>query len=297
MTRTQQTCLILTLGAVFLGGWFGVCRSLGWHARLAENNYQANLIRLETFLHQPAPPAVLVGSSMTGRLLPEYFADTSLAGVANLGLDGSIPDLGLDLVLSRKDPPAQVLVEVNTLLVKTPGNDATLRQALGSFSFRLAGWLPFLRAEYRPSSIIYSTLKLRQDRRFLPPSITRAPLLGVPLEPVPELSEQDRQATLAEPILVRHLARLRELQVRGARVIFYQLPGRTEALPPLTAEWAGELHIPLIRLGREMHQRGFTPDFTHGRHPAPPGAEWHLTSPSAEQASRVLAEVARTTKP
>ena len=66
MTRTQQTCLILALGAALLGGWFGLCRSLGWHARLAENNYQANIIRLETFLDQRTPPAVLIGSSMTG---------------------------------------------------------------------------------------------------------------------------------------------------------------------------------------------------------------------------------------
>ena len=96
---------------------------------------------------------------------------------------------------------------------------------------------------------------------------------------------------------LRTLARLREFQARGARVIFYQLPGRTEALPPLTAEWAGELHIPLIRLDREMRQRGLTPDFTNGRHPAPPGAEWHLTALSAEQASRVLAEVVSQEKP
>ena len=102
MTRTKQTLLIVALGVALLGGWFGVCRMFGWRARLAENNYQANLIRLETFLHQPAPPSVLVGSSMTGRLLPEYFDGTPLAGVANLGLDGSSPDLGLDVVLRRK---------------------------------------------------------------------------------------------------------------------------------------------------------------------------------------------------
>lgn len=288
MTRVQQTFIILVLGGVLLGGWFGLCRVFGWHARLAENNYQANIIRLETFLDHPTPPAVLVGSSMTGRLLPEYFAGTPLAGVANLGLDGSTPDLGLDVVLRRKLPPALVLVEVNTLFNQTPHNDATLRQAMDSFSFRLADRLPFLRAKYRPSSIAYSALKLWQDRRLPPPSELAASLERA-VGAAPELPVSNRQHIAStDPLFDRHLSRLRELKDRGARVIFYQLPGGNQTLPAIVEEWSRAFQSPLIRLGPEMVQRGRNPAFTDGL---------HLTAPSAQQASRVLAEVARTTKP
>ena len=283
MTRTKQTLLIVALGVALLGGWFGVCRMFGWRARLAENNYQANLIRLETFLHQPAPPAVLVGSSMTGRLLPEYFSGTPLAGVANLGLDGSSPDLGLDVVFRRKDPPALVLVEVNTLLAQTSGNDATLRQAMKSFTFRLAGWLPFLRTELRPTSISYSTLKLWQDRRLAP-----SPSAPVALPPAAVAATSVQLDARADALLSRHLARLRELKTRGARVILYQLPGGSETLPRFVAEWNRELQFPVLHLGSEMRQRGFAPAYTDGL---------HLTAPSAAQASRVLAEIAAPTKP
>lgn len=283
MTRTKQTLLIVALGAALLGGWFGVCRMFGWRARLAENNYQANLIRLETFLHQPTPPAVLIGSSMTGRLLPEYFDSTPLNGAANLGLDGSSPDLGLDVALRRKDPPALVLVEVNTLLSQTSSNDATLRQAMESFSFRLAGWMPFLRTELRLTSISYSTLKLWQDRRLTPSS--SAPVALPPADPVATPVQLDTRATA---LLSRHLARLRELQSRGARVILYQLPGGSETLPEFVAEWNRELQFPVLHLGSEMRQRGFAPAYTDGL---------HLTAPSAAQASRVLAEIAAPTKP
>lgn len=283
MTRTKQTLLIVALGVALLGGWLGVCRMFGWRARLAENNYQANLIRLETFLHQPAPPAVLVGSSMTGRLLPEYFAGTPLTGVANLGLDGSSPDLGLDVVLRRKNPPAVVLVEVNTLLAQTSGNDATLRLAMESFSFRLAGWLPFLRTELRPSSISYSTLKLWQDRRLAP-----SPSAPIALPPAALAAIPVQLDARAAALLSRHLTRLRELQIRGARVVLYQLPGGDEAPPFFMAGWDRELHCPFIRLGPEMRQRGFAPAYTDGL---------HLTAPSAAQASRVLAEIVATQKP
>ncbi len=279
MKRAQQTGHILMLGAVLLGGWFCVCRSLGWHARLAENNYQANIIRLETFLDRRAPSVVLVGSSMTGRLLPDYFAGTSLGEVANLGLDGSSPDLGLDVVLRRKVPSTSVLVEVNTLFKPTSDNDATLRQAMESFSFRLTGWLPFLRAEYRPSSIAYSTLKLWQDRRLPPPATPPTSSLAVVVEP----TERNLRTEVTDPLFVRHFSRLRELKDHRVRVLLYQLPGGNQSIPSGIEELARGLQLPLIRLGQEMLQRGHTPAYTDGL---------HLTASSAEQASRVLAEIA-----
>src|SRR5437660_7207526 len=114
MSRNRQVLCILGL-ATFLLAAFGVVTWLApWRAELAENNFQANLIRLQAFLFDPPPRAVLVGSSLSGRLLPRFFEGTELAPVANLGLDGLSPVFGLKTVARR--PPPLVLIEENTLL-------------------------------------------------------------------------------------------------------------------------------------------------------------------------------------
>src|SRR6266496_1401013 len=107
MSRNSHALRILGLSAAF-GVILVIFGSVTpWRAELAETNFQANLIRVQAFLFDPLPRAVLVGSSISGRLLPSYFAQTSLAPFANLGLDGSGPSLGLDFVLQR--PPPLVL--------------------------------------------------------------------------------------------------------------------------------------------------------------------------------------------
>ena len=151
---------IIVLAVVLTAASALLIKFTGSRAELAETNYQANLIRLQDLMFGPAPKSVLVGSSISGRLLPSYFKGSQLEPVANLGLDGSGPPLGLQFCLQR--PAKMVFVEINTILKEWDKNDATLEDAARSTTFQLARHVPLLRAGFRPSSVIYSLLKARR---------------------------------------------------------------------------------------------------------------------------------------
>src|SRR5262245_7452517 len=72
-------------------------------AEFAGSPYQQNLLRIERLQRRVEAGAglsnVLVGTSIAGRFLPEYFSGTSLAGLANLGLDGTTPAFALEALL------------------------------------------------------------------------------------------------------------------------------------------------------------------------------------------------------
>jgi hypothetical protein len=70
------------------------------------------LITLNRYLQEPTPDVVLVGSSITYRLLEEYFSRTRLH---NLALAGSSPETGLAIVAQQKQLPKIVLIETNVL--------------------------------------------------------------------------------------------------------------------------------------------------------------------------------------
>ena len=69
-------------------------------------------ITLNRYLQEPTPDVVLVGSSITYRLLEEYFARTRLR---NLALAGGSPETGLAIVAQQKQLPKIVLIETNVL--------------------------------------------------------------------------------------------------------------------------------------------------------------------------------------
>lgn len=83
----RQAIRILAIAAVLIGIYAVFVRMAPWPAEMAESNYQSCMIRLEAFFLDPKPQAVVVGTSMTGRLLPEYFEGTALAPMDNLGLE------------------------------------------------------------------------------------------------------------------------------------------------------------------------------------------------------------------
>jgi len=70
------------------------------------------LITLNRYLQEPTPDVVLVGSSITYRLLEEYFSRTRLR---NLALAGGSPETGLAIVAQQKQLPKIVLIETNVL--------------------------------------------------------------------------------------------------------------------------------------------------------------------------------------
>jgi hypothetical protein len=280
MTRNRQALTIVWLALCLLAAFGLLAAAPFWRAELAETNFQANLIRLQGFLFDKPPQTVLVGSSITGRLVPSYFQNTSLAPLANLGLDGSGTLFGLGLALSN--PPPVVVLEENTFLRPANDNEQLLEATLREPTFHLAKYLPILRARSRPSSVLYTWLKQhsREGGNSKPENeLVRTNSPGKGLR---------GPSTTADPDEVRKVLRteIGELIKHGSRVVLMRLPSQRAttndpafALSELLAREFKLLHVDL---DAECTSRGRTMTFTDGI---------HLSVNSAREASRVLAEL------
>lgn len=277
MARPRQAAWIV-LGALAGVVLWSLAHRWLPRAELAESNYQANLIRLQSWIYGAPKANVIIGSSIAGRLLPEDFAGTSLAGIANLALDGSGPELGLRLVLARGNPPPRVFIEVHRLGKPWGINDETLLAALREPGFALAGAVPALRADSRPSTLLYAWLKRRRDPS--PVTMTRPATKAPGRPPSPE--------GFVRPQWFAHFAeQVAELRRRGGEVILLRLPvGRENPADPFAPNEADSLAqalgLKLMDLNREAARRGMGPAYSDGL---------HLTSGSARRMCVLLAEL------
>ncbi|MCW5557047.1 MAG: hypothetical protein KIT22_04315 [Verrucomicrobiae bacterium] len=273
MPPQSQLPRIALLAALLCGGWWIALKFLPKPA-LAETNYEANRLREERWLLGPKAPAALVGTSISGRLLPDYFEGTPLAGLANLGLDGASPHTGLRLAAMRPDAVPLVLLEVQKLSMLPGPNDRQLLDLASGVGLRVSEWLPLTRAEARPSTVLYAWLKERREGG------------GSGADPATPRSETSTNAA-AEPPLdwrPRIRAAIDAVQQSGARVILVRLPaGRANPadpeLPNEADATAREFGLPLVDLLRLSRKEGLSMTYTDGL---------HLTPPSARAVSQLL---------
>lgn len=278
MSPRHHALQIAGLAVVLLVAWRLVLGWTGVRADFADSNYQSNLIRLEDYVGRPTPPpVVLAGSSVTGRLLPRYFADTPTPDVGNLGLDGSSALLGLEVIGAGTALPRVVLVETYLLGRPWGGNDDVLVRALDGAGVRLARADPVFRAATRPSALLYSWLKSRAPADAGRPaptaSTTPPPAAGGPVADPDPLPDRWRRA----------MVRLRDA---GVRVVLVDIPlGREEgAGPPAGEDFPGrvarELGLERIDLRTALASAGVVPAYTDGL---------HLDVPTARRAAALLA--------
>lgn len=255
---------ILLFSALLALVYFAVVTICGLQASLAESNLQANLIRASRYLNGPKPDIVLIGSSVAGRLLPEYFPLS--ARVSNLGLDGSRPMVGFDILAMRPEPSSTILLDTSTLFSPPSANDATLREEINSPGFAIARYFPLLRPEYRLSSVIYSRLKGARDKGVnhqQPPFTARN---------VKKVTEHDRTIE-SQYALVRD--RVAALQKQGAKIVILTIPHAAGwGLPShgLERRLADELGLSLLEPGPELAAAGEELRFSDGLHLAAPSA-------------------------
>jgi len=278
---SRQLQRIALLAVLLCCGWWIALKFLPKPA-LAETNYEANRLREERWLLGPKAPAALVGTSISGRLLPAYFDGTPLAGLANLGLDGASPDTGLRLVALRPGATPLVLLEVQ-MLSKPPGsNDRQLLDLATGMGLRVSEWLPLTRADARPSTVLYAWLKERREGG------------GSAADPGPAALQSgasthaaDAGATAAPQTpdwYPRIRSAIEAVQKGGARVVLVRIPAGSAdpadpELPNAADATAREFGLPLVDLLRLSRQEGLAMTYTDGL---------HLTPPSARAVSRLL---------
>ena len=281
--RTRQALAILATAAVLCAAWTWAARRPGMTAEFAEYNQAANRIRIEGYLARPSAPAhVLVGSSLSGRLLPSYFEGTPMADVATLGLDGSGPRVGIEVLRRRKDWPETVWVETYLMGRETTPNDRALMGDLDATGTRLAVAMPLFRASHRPSSVAYTALKRRREGGGGDATWTTnaaASMRGPSAAPAPvDPGVEEAWHGLLE-----------DLRRRNVRVVFVDVPaGETQrpgvrAQPDLAARLAVRFGIVRMDVREAWFSRGWMPRYTDGR---------HLDAASARQTARWLAEMA-----
>lgn len=282
MRATSRTALRILVATVALAvAWQALISVLGWKARFGESNYMANRIRLEEYLLLPAAPRhVLVGSSLSGRLLPEFFSGTSLEGFQTLGLDGSIPLVGLEALAYRPDLPSTVFIETYLMEKAWSRNDQLLIDGLASPGMTLAKQVPLTQASRRPSSLLYSAMKARRDGAGAGVIVTNDPSVR---EPGPATA-----VTPVDPQVVDRWRRmLKSLADRGVRTVLVDLPSGEARMPgartapDLADILAREFGLSRVDLRKEWFGRGWRPTYTDGR---------HMDGASARATARMLSE-------
>lgn len=255
-------------------------------ARFGENNVQANLIRLETYAHREQGEVAIIGSSMAARLLSEYFESLS---VDNIAMDGSSAAYGLKMMLNKERLTAEVcLIEINTVARPEDGNDALLDEAMAKPQRYAAKWIPILRPDYRPSSVLYSIFKLRMnegDEAAKAALVVKTPILIRANESIRNVSSVPGTQIAKGGMIEKVQPMIARLMERGVKVIFFVVPTRT------SGQRAQDFHLmaqelltrlpgtAFVDIGAEFERIGYHPSFSDGV---------HLTPPSARMAARVL---------
>lgn len=275
MQRARFSIHVLIVGLLFLFGWQALARWVGWRAKFADSNYQANCIRLQAYYLDPPAPVVLTGSSVAARLDPSYFVRTQTPHVANLGLDGCVVAFSLETAARRPMAGRTIVVENYSLLIDDPSNEKTILPVISEMGLRLPENVGAFRANIRPTALLYSELKSRKDRYGGSPGkktlIARKMADLTPAELA--LLNRNRKA----------ITRLREL---GARIVMLRIPhGETEGPSgkrelDYFSEFAAELNAPEIDIPKLMRVKGIPLRYSDGL---------HMVSPTASEASHILA--------
>lgn len=274
MRRSAQAVWILALALAGLGLWSALRPGLP-RAGLAETPSQGNRIRLEAWMFDKPQPVVLAGTSLSARLLPEYFHDSPLPAVANLGLEGLSPDTSLALAQARTPPPGLILLEAHRLEKPVDHLDEEALESVRGAGIALTRAVPGLRADVRPSSMLYAWLKTRRPTRAGPAAARPKAADALALKPALDWEK-------------RIGARVAALKAAHIMVALVRLPAGYEdpadPLAPTVADRLGpEWGVPVLDVNREARKRGIPMGFTDGL---------HLDGPSARSVARLLAELA-----
>lgn len=277
--KTRNALEILCIALVLLAGYSLFQKATGSQAALLESNLQSNLARISRYLYAPKVDAALVGSSVAGRLLPQYFKDQGVE-VINLGLDGCRTLYGLEIIQQRKDLPRTVLVDTSALFMEANANEATLREAVASHTFKMGeGFTPF-RPENRPLSLLYWWMKKFSDRKggarthlaWLPNQAKEAPFVKAG-----EVAAEDRNDLAIKEVL-------RGLKSKGVNVLLVEIPraeGWGHQRGGKLLKISGDTGVSLLEPGVEIAGTSDTLRFTDGL---------HLDVPSAKSVSKQICE-------
>lgn len=111
------------------------------------HQWQENQIRAQRFLYEETSDTVIVGTSLSARILPD-----SVPTVSFCAFSACVVEDGLRLILSKKETPRYVLIETNYLL--RPSNGEIVRVNTQGPLPWLRRFIPLLREQNTPVSLV-----------------------------------------------------------------------------------------------------------------------------------------------
>ena len=115
---------------------------------------ETNYVKVEKYVyHDSKIDVLLVGSSRTAKLDPQYISDDA----ANLGMRGLSSATGLELVKKTKLKPSIVLVEINDTIGRQ--DEDLIKSLFNPFNYYIRLYFPMFRTEYRPVSVFIQAVR------------------------------------------------------------------------------------------------------------------------------------------
>ena len=262
-SRYKNALEIVVVAILLLCGYALFQKLTGISAVLLESNLQTNLARISRYLHAPKVETVLVGSSMTGRLLPSYFKEQGME-VANLGLDGCHAPFGLEIILMRRDLPKRVLIETASLDYDLNANEKTVREAIRTPTFKIGQAVEAFRPENRPLSLLYWWCKQLSDRK---PGGSSHPAFIIDEQKDDPTSKSSKSELVENDLAIEEI--LITLKKRGVDVRLFSSPHADGWGMPQAGRMAKiskDVGIPIMEPGVEIAKRTDTLRFTDGAH-------------------------------
>ena len=221
---------------------------------------QNNIVKAQRYVYQDNSDLrmVMVGSSLGANLNVKDIGE----GVKSIALGGGASQTGLEIVKRSKSKPAIVLVEINDTIVRKI--DVELVNSLyHPIFYGLRQYLPMMREEYRPISVLVDSFKSRskqsmkpiarevldslEGRNLTPQLSQKAIETTVDIQSKP-LSEKDAKNMKLEADLIKtQIAEIKKNS--GAKVVLFDIP--------LESRVNGAIRMKQVR---ELAKQLFPPD-------------------------------------
>ena len=132
---------------------------------VAQTQWHRNSIQAEKYLFSPQKDHIIVGSSLSSRLVKDSLPES----VHNLAFGGQSIYDGLQIIQESSLKPKSVLIEINTIFTRP--KPEFIEELFSPLTYRLKSYLPIFRSEYMPfANLIPLVIKLKYT--IFPPEVT-----------------------------------------------------------------------------------------------------------------------------
>ena len=182
---------------------------------IGTHQWQENQIKVQRYLYEHTNDTVIVGTSLSARLLPDSFPM-----VTSCSFSACVVEDGLRVVLSKKKAPHMVLIESNYFL--RPSNGELVNLNTKGLMSILRQYLPILREYNSPISLIgYCFMR----GAFAPSDDVDMARLSNLIEH--RITEDDSHFLTKEQVKDRLdviIPLIHELEACGTKIVFFEMP-------------------------------------------------------------------------